>query len=240
MIGREDGDYYIDIGMLMQMLWHHLPILLAATIGCAVIGFCIAQFLIAPTYNASADMLVNNSQETIATATITNSDVTASTSLVETYSVILKSHTVLEQVIEDENLDMTYEQLSNKVSVSAVNDTQVMRITVKDSSAKEALNIVTDIVMIAPDVIIEAAKVGSVDVVDDPYTSGKPVAPSRRNYTLVAALIGLIISAGVLILREVMNNTIKTEEDMRGIFGLQLLGTIPLEGETETRKRSSK
>ncbi len=240
MIRSDDGTLYIDLGMLMQMLWHHLPIIAAATIVCAVIGYCAAAFFIAPTYSASADMLVNNTQETSGSTSISNSDITASANLVDTYSVILKSHMMLEQVIDDLNLDMTYEQLSGKISVSAVNSTQVMRITAKTDSAQMSLAIVSDIVDKAPDMIIEAAKVGSVDTVDAPYTSGKPVAPSKRNYTLIAALIGLIVSAGILILREIMNNTIKTEDDMRNILGLQLLGVIPLETTEDKSKRASR
>ncbi len=57
MIRRENGELTIDIGMLFQMLWHHLPIIAAATIGCAIIGFVISTFFISPTYSASADML---------------------------------------------------------------------------------------------------------------------------------------------------------------------------------------
>ncbi len=237
MIRSENGELSIDIGMLFQMLWHHLPIIVAATIGCAVIGFCIAAFVISPTYSASADMLVNNSQEITDTTTVSSSDLTASTNLVETYSVILKSHTVLEQVIKDLKLDLTYEQLSDMISVSAVNETQVMRITVRDQSAKEALAIVTDIVDMAPEIIIEAAKVGSVDIVDAPFTTGERVAPSRTRYTAIFALIGFMISAGILIIREFMNNKIKTEEDLRATLNLQLLGVIPLEAASGNNKK---
>ncbi len=240
MIRSDDGTLYIDIGMLFQMLWHHMAIIVVSTLGCAAVGFIIAAFFIAPTYSASADMLVNNNQETATTTTVSNSDITASTSLVDTYSVILKSHTMLEQVIDDLNLDMTYDELSNKISVSAVNSTQVMRITAKTDSANKSLAIVTDIVEKAPDMIIEAAKVGSVDTVDEPFTTGEPVAPSKRNYTMIGALIGLILSAGILILREILNNKIKTEDDVKNILDLQLLGVIPLEEADEKSKRSSK
>ena len=97
---------------------------------------------------------------------------TTAKNLVATYGIIVKSDTVLDQVIEELGLDMTYEQLADRVSVSAVDSTQVMQISVQDENPAEAKAIVGKIVEIAPDVIQEAVEAGSVKVISDARCGG--------------------------------------------------------------------
>jgi len=222
----------IDLMKVLFLLKEHFLQILAATLAGAAIGFVLSAFVIAPTYSASADMLVNNNQDGNAVTTITTSDLTASSNLVNTYSIILKSHDVLQQVIQNLKLDDTYEELEKRVTVEAVDNSQVMRITVKDGDAATAMKIVNEIVTFAPDAIINTVEAGSVKTVDNPWTTGKPVAPSKRNYTAIAALLGLMISAGIVLLKDMLNDTFKTEEDIRKILDLPVLGIIPLEDES--------
>ena len=184
-----------------------------------------------PIYTASADMLVNNRQNTTSgdTSTVTSSDLNASSSLVSTYSIILKSHTVLEEVIDTLGLDYSYSELASMVSVSTVNDTQVMRVTVKNADPQVAMDIVAQIVSIAPAVIVDKAEVGSVKTVDQPWSSGRPVSPDKRRYVMVFGMLGALLMCVFLILRELMNNTFKTEADITRELGLPILGVIPLE-----------
>ena len=235
---KTDYEFTIDLRQIARVIWRNMLLIIATMLVCGVIGYCISAYLIAPTYSASADMLVNNNQDASAT-TITNSDLTASSSLVDTYAVILKSHNILEQIIRDLHLDYDYQTLAGKVSVSAVNNTQVMRIKVKDQDPQTALAIVSKIVELAPDVIMDTVNAGSVKTVDDPYTNGKPVSPSKRNYTAIASLLGLLACLAVLILAELLNDRFRSEEDVRNILGLPVLGVIPVEDKSGGRGKKT-
>lgn len=221
----------IDLSQLFYILWNNVVWILLAAVLCADIGYGIATFVKTPIYTASADMLVNNRQNTTSsdTSTVTSSDLNASSSLVSTYSIILKSHTVLEEVINTLGLDYSYSELANMVSVSTVNDTQVMRVTVKNADPQVAMDIVAQIVSIAPAVIVDKAEVGSVKTVDQPWSSGRPVSPNKKRYIFVFAIAGALLMCMFLILRELMNNTFKTEADITRELGLPILGVIPLE-----------
>ena len=221
----------IDLSQLFYILWNNVVWILLAAVLCADIGYGIATFVKTPIYTASADMLVNNRQNTTSgdTSTVTSSDLNASSSLVSTYSIILKSHTVLEEVIDTLGLDYSYSELASMVSVSTVNDTQVMRVTVKDADPQVAMDIVAQIVSIAPAVIVDKAEVGSVKTVDQPWSSGRPVSPNKKRYIFVFAIAGALLMCMFLILRELMNNTFKTEADITRELGLPILGVIPLE-----------
>jgi len=221
----------IDLSQLFYILWNNVVWILLAAVLCADIGYGIATFVKTPIYTASADMLVNNRQNTTSgdTSTVTSSDLNASSSLVSTYSIILKSHTVLEEVIDTLGLDYSYSELASMVSVSTVNNTQVMRVTVKNADPQVAMDIVAQIVSIAPAVIVDKAEVGSVKTVDQPWSSGRPVSPDKKRYIFVFAIAGALLMCMFLILRELMNNTFKTEADITRELGLPILGVIPLE-----------
>ena len=127
----------IDLREIFFMLKNNLLAIVASTIVCAIVGFLVTNFLITPQYQASATMIVNSQQSQTST-NLTNDMLTTAKNLVATYGIIVKSDTVLDQVIEELGLDMTYEQLADRVSVSAVDSTQVMQISVQDENPAEA------------------------------------------------------------------------------------------------------
>ena len=227
---RSEDEIVIDLWQIAYILWKQLVWILLVAVICADIGFAVAAFVIHPTYSASADMIVNNKQNAATqTGDVTTSDLSASSTLVSTYSVILKSHTVLGQVIDQLDLPYSYDQLAKMISVSTVNNTQVMRITVRCGDSQTALEIVSKLVEIAPGVIVDKAEVGSVKTVDEPWTSGRIVAPSKKKYALAGFAAGFAVMCALFILKELLNNTYKTEADITKDLGLPVLGVIPLE-----------
>lgn len=238
---REDeNNITIDLGRLLYQIYKKLPLIALAAAVCALVGFLISAFIIPPTYSASAQMLVNNRRDDQGQSTISQSDINASSSLVDTYAIILKSYDVLEKVEEECSLQYSFEELSNMISVRAVNSTQVMRITVENKDPQEAVSICTSLVKLAPDAIIKAIDAGSVSTVSSPYTTGKPIAPSKRNYTAIGALLGLFVSAVYFAITELTNDKFKTTEDIRMILDLNVLGVIPEEDSTKATKKKGR
>ena len=216
----------IDLREIFFLLKNNAISIVASTLVCAIVGFLVTTFLITPQYEASATMIVN-SQQNQANANITNDMITTSKSLVNTYGIVIKSDTVLQQVIDALNLDMTYEEMRNRVQVSAVDSTQVMRIAVQDANPAQAKAIVGKIVEIAPDIVRDAVEAGSVKVISDARVGDAPVSPNKMMNTAIAGLLGLVLSVGVVFLREMMNNTFKTDDDIQKHLGFTVLGVIP-------------
>lgn len=222
-----ESDFF-DLGELVYQCRRNLVKIIAVTIICALIAYIGTKVLITPTYSASADLIVNN-QQIKENATITNQDLQASTLLVNTCSIILKSHVVLEKVIHDLDLPYSYGALAGKVSVTAVGDTQVMRITVTDESSEQALRIVSALADIAPEAIMNAMDAGSVKTVDNAWTTGNPVGPNVRKNAVSGGMLGLVLCLVVIVLRMLYSNTFKTEADIREVLDSPILAIIPLE-----------
>lgn len=122
----------IDLVEILYAIRQHLLEVILATVVAAIIGFAASKFLMTPQYSSSAMMIVNTRQDV--TSNVTSDQINSATKLVATYSIIIKSDTVLQQVIENLGLGITYSELNSRVSVQAVDDTQVMKITVNSTS----------------------------------------------------------------------------------------------------------
>lgn len=222
---REHRDRSISLQQLFVLLRRYVALILVSGLVCGLITWCVCSYLVAPVYEASAKMIVNSRQEQ--TGNMTNDQITSAQKLVDTYAIIIRSQPVMAPVIENLELQMSMEQLASKVSVTSVNETQVMRIAVQSTDPEQALRIVEQIVAICPPIIIDAVEAGSVKTVEPAYLAQKPVAPSTNLLTVLAALLGMVLVMVVVLVRFLLDNTYKSEMDLKNDLGLPVLGVIP-------------
>ncbi|MCQ5089995.1 YveK family protein [Ruthenibacterium lactatiformans] len=218
----------IDLLEILRLLKKNLLVILVVTILLAVAGYLVSAFAMTPQYEASATLIVNSREDQAAAqAPITNDQLTSATKLVDTYAVILTSDTVLDKTISNLNLNMSYNDLLERVRIESVNSTQVMKITVKDTDPERARAIAADIVEQAPEIIIQTVKAGSVEIISKAKAETVPVSPSKAKNTVLAGMLGLVISVGIVILRYLLNNKFMTDDDITNKLGLTVLGVIP-------------
>lgn len=213
-----------DLFLLIKKNWLAM---VAAAVLFAAVGGLYTEFLITPQYQASATLIVNAREDQTGQSSITNDQITSAAKLVNTYSVILTSDTVLEKTIADLGLNMTYQQLVKKVSINSVNDTQVMQITVRDADPQLAQEITASIVEQAPEMIIQTVKAGSVEVISQAKAGQNPVSPSLKKNVAIAGAIGFLLCFAIIFIRHLLNNKFMTESDITNKLGLTVLGVIP-------------
>ena len=238
MQNNNDAFLTIDFKRFAYQIKRNILLIIAVTLACASLGYLISAFVIKPVYSASAQMLVTNRKdEQQVTTAISQSDITASSSLVDTYAIILKSDDLLEKIIETCELPYSTETLSSMISVSSVNSTQIMRITVHNGSSAEALKICQEIVRMAPNAIIEAFDAGTVSTISSARTNGRPVSPSKKKYTELGGIVGLLACIGFIAIREITNDKFKVADDVKTNLDMNVLSVIP---EEENKKTQSK
>lgn len=220
---ERDDIYLAD---LMRQLKRYIPVFIIAIFLFGMIGFCVSKFLITPKYESAVMMIVNTKQEN--TTAVTNDNITSAQNLVNTYSVIVKSNTVLDQVIDKLKLNMDYRTLYDMVYVNAVDDTQIMRVAVRDTDPARGEKIVSELAKIAPDIIVDAAEAGSCKVISKVATGEKPVYPSTRRNVAVAMVIGLLLAIIFAVLREMTKETHVVDDlDVQKYLGLPIIAVIP-------------
>ena len=220
---ENEGYETIDLLEVLNAVRQHLLAVILATVILAAAGFGVSKFLITPQYEASALMIVNTRQDI--TSNVTSDQINSATKLVSTYSIIIKSDTVLQQVIDNLGLSLTYQQLASRVS--AVDDTQVMKVTVKSDNPEWARQVCEQITVVSPDVILESVEAGSVKVISNAAINPTPVSPNVGRNTMLGGVLGLVISVGIILLTVLLDNKIHTEDDVAKYLDLAVVGVIP-------------
>lgn len=215
----------IDLREVFILLKNNIVLILVATVLFGIAGFMGTKYLITPQYEASVNMIVNTKQDN--TSYVSNDNITSAKNLVSTYAIIIKSNTVLNQVIDNLGLDMDYDTLQKKVTVTAVDDTQVMRVAVKDADPYVAARIVRSISRVSPDVIVDAVEAGSCKVISQVDEPKDPVSPSIMKNTAVAALLGFAVSVAIIFVKHFFSNYIVDDNDVQKYLGIPVLGVIP-------------
>ena len=222
---QEHNEKSISMQELFLLLKKNILGLIAAGLVGGMLIFCICSFLVAPVYKASAKMIVNSRVEQ--NNNVTNDQLTSAQKLVDTYAIIIRSQPVLDPVIETLELPMDVEMLAKKVTVTSVNDTQFMEIAVESTDANQAFRIVEEIVKICPAIIIDAVEAGSVKTVEPAHLHNEPVSPHTTLFTLLAACLCALGVLTIQVLRHLLDNTYKSEMDLRNDLELPVLGVIP-------------
>ncbi len=223
-------DYYvIDVMHIAKSIWYRIWVVAIAGLIAAGIGFSIAAFMVTPTYSSSIMLYVNNSSISLNDVgfSISSSDLTASQSLVKTYSVLLKNRTTLERVIDEVDLSYTWEEVDDMIKTSSVNDTEVMRITVTTTDPFEARKIANGIATVLPQRVAEVVEGTSMEIVDSAIPNLQKVAPSITKYTAVGLILGVLFSVLALAVRAMMDNTIHDEEYIIQNYNYPILAKIP-------------
>ena len=226
---EETKEMEIDLSFIFRILRKNvIPLVLSAIVFgvCAYVG--TTQF-IPKQYKASAQLIVNNNRSDTSERSVNNSELTAAQSLANTYSVIIKSNSVLQPVIDKMQLNMTYEALANSITVAPVNETQVIEISMKSTDPSFAKKVIANVVIVAQPKIKDVVEAGSVKVVDDSRiaNNGRPIGPNAKKNALLGAMGGLAFMLVIVFLKELFNKKFKTESDITNTLGLPMMGVIP-------------
>ncbi len=200
-------------------------IILAGTV-CAVIAFFYTTYFITPLYTSTTKMYVLNQQSTNA---ITSSDLQSSTYLTEDYIEIATSRTVIESVIHALELDVSYEELLQSVSVTIASDTRVVKISVTNADPYMARDIANVIRTTAAEHIVVVMNIEAINVVDEANLPTNPSSPDRAANVGKAFAAGVFLAFAVFVFLFLMNDKVRTSEDVERYLELGVLGAVPLE-----------
>lgn len=217
----------IDLLQLAKVLWHRAWAIILAMVVFGLAAFSYAFFLITPQYQASAMLYVNNSSFSVGSTSVSLADLNASQSLVKTYAVILKTRSTLNEVIDRANLSYTYEQLYEMVEAAPVNSTEVFEIQVTSTDPYEAERIANTIAELMPEKISDIVEGSSVRIVDHAVVPAKKSAPSLSRFTAIGLLLGFVLSCGVIIVMELLDEQIRNEDYLLQNYDLPVLATVP-------------
>lgn len=221
---REEGEETIDLMEIFYLMWENLWKILACLLAGAVIAFVVTYFGMTPMYQATAKLYLVSKADSSATTNM--SDLQMGSQLVDDYQELLKNHELLQEVVDNLGLDMTYSQLGSMISVSSVDSTRILRITVKGPDPKEAADIANEVAQRAIVFLPQVMGTAEPNIAETAVVPESPVSPSKSKNTLIGGLLGAVLCAGIILVRFLLDDTIKNPDDLNKYFGIQPLATL--------------
>ena len=218
----------LDLLELFDYLKKKIAVLLVVFLLGAVVGFVGTKLFIPPKYTASTRVYVlNRSNE----GAVVSSDFSLSNYMVTDYQVLITGRNVTAEVAKNLNLDMTNKELAEMIQVTAPDNTRVLQISVTDTDARRAADIANQVRDVATEQIKRIMDVDAVNLVYAAEIPEEPSSPSVLKNTVIVALAALVMAVGVYVVAFLLDDTLRTEEDVQQYLGLSTVGVIPLSDE---------
>ena len=210
---------------IIKKKWYIIAILCVI---CVAASSVYSFFIAKPVYQAETTLIVKT-EKVEGSQTVSGDQVSVSQKLAVTYGEVIKSRTVLENVIKNLNLKETYGELSGKISVSTVSDTQIIKISVKDTNNANAAKIANEIPKVFTKEAIRIADANGVEVIDKAKIPIDPVAPNKKMNIAIAGVLGIMVGVFSIFMIEFLDNKMRNPQDIEKELGLTLLGVVPKE-----------
>ena len=213
----------IDLKELYDYFKSKLPILVIIIFGFCLLGSIYSLIFQKPLYSSYTTIVLSTNENS---QTITQNDVNLNKNLVDTYAEIIKSRRVLDKVIDNLGLDISYNTLYKKINVTSVNNTEIIKVIVSD----EDTNLARDIASETADVfILEVGKlfnINNANVLDKAIVSDKPYNINVMKQAIIYIFVGMIIGLGILFIYFYFDRTIKSSQQIEEKFKLPILGNV--------------
>ena len=218
----------IDLQRMLNALLKKIWIVIAAcAVGTAVAGI-ISLYFITPQYEAGVKFYVNNVGDIeVGDFTISNGDLVTSRGLVNSYIVILKTRETLTDAIDYAGVDRSVGELRSMISASSVDETEIFKVVVTSPDPQEAEKLANAIAYILPKRIASIIDGTSAKVVERAIVPTAPSSPNHITNMLIGFLLGLLASAGAIVVLEIVDVTIRAEEDITQACKHPILAAVP-------------
>lgn len=233
----ESDEIVIDLRDLIAHLLNKLWIILVVTFLAASISYSYSRFIITPQYTSTTSLYILGKTQSFSELSL--SDLQIGSQLTSDYIILIQSRPVMEKVIENLDLDLTYSQLKERMNISNPNGTRILEISFKYPDAYMAKVIVDEITKVSCIRISEIMDLEQPNVFENGYIPEQPSSPNILKNTVIGAFLGFVLCVGVLVVLYILDDTINTEEDIERYLGLSTLGSIPLvENQRENSQKS--
>lgn len=226
----------LNLHDIINLLKKRLGLILIVTTLAAVASAVISSLVLPEVYQASTQLLVKQGQTD--EAQLNNMNIESDLQLVKTYSVIIKSPVILQQVVEQLNLDLSFDQINQQIIVESAENSQVIGISVKDADPATAVAIANKTVEILQSETQKLMNIDNVMILSPAKMSLSPlpVEPNPLLNTIMWAIAGLILGIGIAFILEYLDTTIKSAQEIKDLLGVPLIGTIPSFHDEEKKK----
>ena len=220
----------LDLKELFFMFWNKKLEIILITLMFVAVGIGYTYFFVKPEYTSTTSLVLAQSSSSGQTGdgAISATDLTMNSKLVSTYSELIKRKAILGQVCENLNIpDSNIQELRGKIKVNSAKNTEIIEISVTNKDPNKAAAIANEIAKVFGEKIVEIYNISNVYLLDRAEANAVPSNINHMKDVVIFAFIGLVIAAVYVLIANMLDNTIKTEQDVEATTELLVLSSIP-------------
>ena len=221
----------IEFKRMLDILNNKKGIIILVLILFIILGYLYSYYYVVPEYKSTSTLLlIPNDAETV-----TSSDLTLNSGLISTYGNIAKNSKVLKQVINNLNLNISEEQLLNKIEINIIKDTHIMEMSVSDTDPQMAMNITKELANVFLNEIKQIYNLNNIGIVDEAQLPDAPYNINHMKDMLMFVCMGIVVSFAYIVIIYLFDNTIKKEEDIEEYIKIKSLGSVPINNNKDSK-----
>ncbi len=220
---------------VLTIIWRKkISIIVIITIS-IIIGSVYTFKYTTPRYKSSASVILgkvssaSNGEVLESEKDITMSDLNLNSSLIDTYSELVRSRSIMESVSQRLNHTISVDSLMESVSVARVGSSDLLQVTATNNDPVIAKNIVTEVVDVFSEYVKEIYKIENVYIIDQPSIEYVPYNINHVRDIAISILMGLIISILYVYIYSFVDNTVKSSKDIEELLNVKTLINIPFD-----------
>ena len=226
-MNQNSNDRIVTLRDLWNILRQRLIVLAAVAVLVATGGYLLAKLTYEPVYSSTATLyILRDADHSSSTVGEANTEYTLALKVVNDCTYLLKSRVVVNQVIDDLDLETSYEALFSNISTNNPTSTRVLEVTVKAKTPQEAKAVVDSLCVIGEEKIAEAMGYDQVNVYEKGTLAKRPSNPVSMLLYLILGLAAAAMVYVCFVLAFLIDDRIRTEEDIQRYLGLSILGDI--------------
>ena len=220
----------LDLKELFFMFWNKKLEIILITLMFVAVGIGHSYLFVKPEYTSTTSLVLAQSSSSGQTGdgAISATDLTMNSKLVSTYSELIKRKAILGQVCENLNIpDSNIQELRGKIKVNSAKNTEIIEISVTNKDPNKAAAIANEIAKVFGEKIVEIYNISNVYLLDRAEANAVPSNINHMKDVVIFAFIGLVIAAVYVLIANMLDITIKTEQDVEATTELLVLSSIP-------------
>lgn len=226
----------IDLLELFHVIKRKIWIIILSGIVFATAAGLISSFVLTPIYVSKSKLYILSKSTTLTSL----ADLQIGTQLTQDYMVLVKSRPVVEKVIEEVGLDISYEGMLNCITISNPSNTRILEISVSYPDPYLAKQIADTFSMVSRESIANIMDSEKPTIVEEGYMNTKPASPNIKKNGVIGGALGVLLASGIIVVLYILDDTIKDAEDISRYLGITTLGLIPTEENEEKQASANK
>lgn len=223
-IEANNDEMEIDLKDLFNALMKKaIPIILTSLL-CAAIGFVLSTFIMSKKYSSEATIYIT--PRISEQGSIDYNSLQTNSRMVNNYMEILKGEAITSKVAENVGLD-TYEEVLGTLEITNATDTELINITSVTTDPALSRDIVQNTIDVFNEEMLDVLQIDNITVINEPDVNPDPVSPSKTKFTVLGFGIGFLVSAGLVVVRFLFDNRLRTREEAEAFLGIPVLATVP-------------